>query len=352
VAALFEITQTFILSNNNQTVSVEYAIENVSGGPLRMRPYLLGTPYLLDRSQFELEENTIKSTFSKAPSPALVMASTKASRSLAVISTGASRPNSAQVLGYDFDGNNAGLERIYTSALTPGIGFTGVFDTAPLANPAFGLAWSDSMKPSGLAAGQTARISATFSFTRSSQSGGGSSFGGVPISGTVLIKLPKGTFTELRPGDEIPNGSTIDTTNGTVQLSTQGPGGAPQTAALKGGVFKVVRSPSSPFTTLKLTGGLSCGRSAAGGPPRTSSRRGGGRSLWGSGKGTFRTQGKRGSGSVRGTTWRVTDRCDGSTRIESVRGASQGIVDAKDFGKPGKKITLKPGQSYVAKPRK
>ena len=161
VAALFEITQTFILSNTNQTVSVEYAIENVSGGPLRMRPYLLGTPYLLDRSQFELEENTIKSTFSKAPSPALVMASTKASRSLAVISTGASRPNSAQVFGYDFDGNNAGLERIYTSALTPGIGFTGVFDTAPLADPAFGLAWSDWMKPTGLGAGQTARIAAS-----------------------------------------------------------------------------------------------------------------------------------------------------------------------------------------------
>lgn len=351
-AALLEITQTFVLSNTNQTLSVEYAIRNVSGAPLRMRPYLLGTPYLLNRSQFEVEENTIRSTFSKAPSPALSMSSTKANRELTVISTGSAKPDSAQVFGYDLDGNNAGLERIFTTALTPGTAFTGAFDTSQQTDPAFGMTWNDWMTSAGLAAGQTARIAATFSFNRSSQSGSGSSVGGVPIGGTVLIKLPNGTFSELKPGDEIPSGSTVDTTNGTVQLSTQGPGGSAQTAAFRGGVFRLLRTSSSAFTTLKLEGRLSCGRISQRSSRGISRRRGGGRSLWGSGKGKFRTQGKRGSGSVRGTTWQVTDQCDGSTTIQSLRGASQGIVDAKDFGKPGKRIALKPGQSYTAKPGK
>lgn len=352
--ALLEITQTFVLSNTNQTLSVNYEIKNVSGGPLRFRPYLLGSPYLLDRSQFDIQPNTIRSAFSSAPAPTLSMSSTQARRTLSVISTGGADANSAQVFGFDSESNTLGLDQIYTDVFTPGSSFHGPFDGSELTDPAFGMEWNGWMTASGLGNGQTAEIGATLSFAKPTQGGSGTGAGGVPLSGTVLIKIPGGGFTELQPGDQIPAGSVIDTTEGTVQISTQGNDGSPQTAAFKGGVFRLLRSPSSPVTTLKLEGTLRCSRSAIRASSVDSTQRGGrkGRSLWGSGKGKFRTQGKRGSGSVRGTTWQVTDRCDGSTKIESLRGASQGIVDAKDFGRPRKRIVLKPGQSYVAKPGK
>lgn len=353
-AALLEIAQTFVLSNTNQTLSVRYEIRNVSGGPLRFRPYLVGSPYLLDRSQFDLQPNTIRSAFSSAPAPTLSMSSTQANRTLSVIATDAAKADSAQVFGFDSESNTIGLDQMYFDVFTLGTGFDGPFDTSELTDPAFGMEWNDWMTASGLGNDQTAEIETTFSFAKPTQGGSGTGAGGVPLSGTVLIKTPGGGFTELQPGDQIPAGSVIDTTDGTVQISTQGSDGSPQTAAFKGGVFRLLRSPSSPVTTLKLEGNLACGRNATRASSAGSTQRGGGkgRSLWGSGKGKFRTQGKRGSGSVRGTTWQVTDRCDGSTKIESLKGASQGIVDAKDFGKPRKKIMLKPGQSYIAKPGK
>jgi len=353
--ALLEITQTFLLSNDNQTLSVSYSIKNVSGGQLRFRPYLLGSPYLLNLSQFGLETNSIKSVFSIAPAPTLSMSSTNANRTLSVVSTGTAQADSAQVFGFDSATSNPGLERIYTGVLSGGSRFATTFDRSELTDPAFGMEWKDWMTPTGLANDQTARVGATFAFANPGQAGNGTGASGIPLSGRVLIKVPGGGFTELHPGDRIPNRSLIDTTRGTLQISVRGSNGSPQTAAFKDGVFRLLRTSSSPVTTLKLEGPLACGaRSASSSATgtRTSTRGGKGRSLWGSGKGKFRTSGKRGSGSVRGTTWQVTDRCDGSTKIESLKGASQGIVDAKDFGKPGKKIMLKPGQSYIAKPGK
>lgn len=348
---LLDITQTIFLSNSNQTISVDYAIENVSGGPLRFRPYLLGAPYLLDRSQFESEANSIRSTFSSAPAPTLSMSSTKASRALSVISTGANKADSAQVIGTDQEFDDLSLDLLYDQFLAVGAGFSGPFDTSDLTDPSFGLEWNDWMAGSGLASGQVAEFEATLSFAKPTQGGDGPAAGGVPVSGTVLIKLPNGNFVELQPGDAIPNQSVIDTTKGTIQISTQGGDGSAQTAAFRGGVFTLLRNGSSPLTTLKLTGPLAgCGRRSLSSQAVASGGRG--RSLWGSGKGKFRTQGKRGSGSVRGTTWQVTDRCDGSTSIQSLKGKSQGIVDARDFGKPRKRIVLKPGQSYIARPGK
>lgn len=353
-----DITETVLLSYTNQTVSIKYVIENVSGAPLRFRPYLLGAPYLLNQSQAESNDNTIRSTYSTAPLPTLGMSSTKANRTLSVISTGANKADSAQVYGYDPASGELALDLLYLDVLEPpdkGDAFSGPFRTSELTDPGFGMEWSDWMSASGLANGQTAQIEATLSFAKPTPGGGGGpAAGGVPISGTVLIKQPDGTFAELQPGEEIPNRSVIDTTNGTVQLSTQDGSGTPQTAAFRGGLFRLLRTAGSPITTLKLEGQLACrGRSSSSATRSLSTRaRGKGRKLWGSGKGKFRTQGKRGSGSVRGTIWEVTDRCDGSTQIRSLRGQGQGIVDAVDIKRPKKKIPLRPGRSYVAKPRR
>lgn len=350
-----DITERILLSYDNQTVSVRYSITNSTGAPLRFRPYLLGAPYLLDLSQFETEDNTVKSAYSNAPAPTLSMSSTKTNRTLTVASTGDTKADSAQVYGYDADTGELSLDLLYYDVMEPGEGtsFGGPFDTSALTDPGFGMEWSDWMSNSGLGAGQTAELRATFSITKSTQGG---QVGGIPVSGTIQFKPPGGApFQELKPGDEIPSGSIIDASDGTIQISARGTGGAPQTAAFTGGQFKLIRSAKSPFTNMQLTGPLDCGAasSLSSTASGTRTRRGkGGRSLWGSGKGKFRTSGKRGSGSVRGTTWQVTDNCDGSTKVQSLRGASQGKVDVKDFGKPRKKIVLNPGQSYLAKPGK
>jgi hypothetical protein len=67
------------------------------------------------------------------------------------------------------------------------------------------------------------------------------------------------------------------------------------------------------------------------------------RNLWGAGSGKFRTKGRYASAAIRGTTWDTIDRCDG-TLIK----VTKGKVVVTDF-KKHKTITLKAGQSYLAK---
>ena len=69
------------------------------------------------------------------------------------------------------------------------------------------------------------------------------------------------------------------------------------------------------------------------------------RRLWSKGKGVFRTQARFSSASVQGTFWLTDDRCDGTWT--SVK---QGVVAVRDFAKK-KTVTLRAGQSYLAKPK-
>jgi ferric-dicitrate binding protein FerR (iron transport regulator) len=68
--------------------------------------------------------------------------------------------------------------------------------------------------------------------------------------------------------------------------------------------------------------------------------------LWGNGKGKFRTKGRFASAAVRGTVWLTEDRCDGT--LISVR---QGRVQVTDFVR-NRRITLRAGQSYLARARR
>ena len=68
------------------------------------------------------------------------------------------------------------------------------------------------------------------------------------VSGTVKVKLKgKKGFKTLKAGEQIPVGTTVDTTHGRVTLVTEGKGGANDQADFYAGIFKVgqSRSPSS-----------------------------------------------------------------------------------------------------------
>jgi hypothetical protein len=161
-------------------------------------------------------------------------------------------------------------------------------------------------------------------------------------AGKVLVKV-KGSnkFVALNADEGIPLGSTVDTTHGTVELtSQQKKGGAEQTAKFYDGIFLVTQTGST--INLKLTQTLakcSSGKASSAKKKRPKKRR-----LWGDGKGHFRTQGKHSAATVVGTKWMVQDSCAGTlTKV------ARGIVSVRDFKKK-KTIKVKAGKQYLAKP--
>ncbi len=181
-----------------------------------------------------------------------------------------------------------------------------------------------------------------------------------PVLGeSVDVKVVKGVvktkckgqkrFTRLTGALAIPVGCTVDTTRGTIELTSAKNKAETQTARFYGGIFVIRQKKSkSPDTVLDLTPPR-CGKQGKGSPPgiagpvfATRGRRGG-NGLWGSGKGNYTTTGKSGSGSVRGTIWFVQDRCDGSTFFRVKRG----VVAVRDFVET-RSLTLRAGQTYLA----
>jgi len=159
-------------------------------------------------------------------------------------------------------------------------------------------------------------------------------------AGTVLVKA-KGSnkFVALNADEGIPLGSTVDTTHGTVELTSQQKGGAAQTAKFFDGIFLVTQTGST--INLKLTQKLAkcaSGKAASAAKKRPKRRR-----LWGDGKGHFRTQGKHSAATVVGTKWMVQDSCAGTlTKV------ARGIVSVRDFTRK-KTVKVKAGKKYLAK---
>jgi hypothetical protein len=162
-------------------------------------------------------------------------------------------------------------------------------------------------------------------------------------TGTVLVKLPgQSSFATLQGNAQIPVGAQVDTTQGSVALTS-----AEGTATFKDGAF-VVREPAAPAATrvteLVLTGGdfgkcpkTSRHVTAAAASPKVV------RHLWGTGKGHFRTRGRYAAATVRGTNWHIQDRCDG-TQVN----VTTGTVTVRDF-KRKRDVTVSAGHSYLAK---
>jgi Ca2+-binding RTX toxin-like protein len=168
-----------------------------------------------------------------------------------------------------------------------------------------------------------------------------------PTRGTVTVRTPGGNEVKLGAGDDIPVGSTIDTTRGTVTLtSAADANGKTQTAEFSEGVFKVRQTGGSkPVTELVLAGELNCPAAKRRGKLVAAKGPHGRRHLWGSGHGRFRTRGRNSSATVRGTVWLTEDRCDGTyTRVK------RGVVAVDDFVKH-RSVVLRAGKSYFAAAR-
>ena len=166
----------------------------------------------------------------------------------------------------------------------------------------------------------------------------------VPAGGIVRTKCAAEGFTPLVSAEQIPITCLIDTRRGTVDLTTATAEPETQSGMFWGGVFRVSQVAVRKWATdLKLSGPRRCEQRKPGAAV-TSRRRGGGRGLWGSGKGDFKTSGRYGSASVRGTTWFVKDRCDNSTLFA----VAEGTVRVRDFVEK-KSLLLAAGERYVAR---
>jgi hypothetical protein len=191
-----------------------------------------------------------------------------------------------------------------------------------------------------------------------------------PVRGTVLVAVPAGaaaagvnaagggargtSFVPLSEARQIPVGSLLDTSRGTVRLATASTSRRANRGDFTGGTFRVVQSRSRRargLTELRLSRGSfrNCvvrGSAASVLDPvaqvaRRTRRRV--RRLRGNARGRFRTRGRYSAATVRGTIWTVTDRCDGT--LTSVR---RGRVDVRDF-RGRRTIRLRAGRSYLAR---
>ena len=166
------------------------------------------------------------------------------------------------------------------------------------------------------------------------------------IAGKVRFKAPgTSTFVALTDPQQLPIGTTFDTTAGRVNLtSASDTKGATQHAWFYEGTFTLGQTTGSqPITTLALAGALPTCPKASGGRAAATTRKRKSRHLWGDGKGRFRTSGRFSSATVRGTRWVVSDRCDGTlTRV--VRGS----VTVRDRVR-NKTVIVRAGEQYLAR---
>jgi len=153
------------------------------------------------------------------------------------------------------------------------------------------------------------------------------------------------TFVRLAADAPLPVGSTVDATDGLVEISSEaGPDGAEQNAVVTGGIFKIAQDAGKAgLTDLVLKGGdfTDCRQvtARAAGKGKGDVARG----IWAAGKGRFRTKGRHSAATVRGTRWSVVDRCH-STTVK----VFEGIVDVNDFGL-GRTVQVRGGERHVAR---
>jgi hypothetical protein len=170
-----------------------------------------------------------------------------------------------------------------------------------------------------------------------------------PVAGRVLVRVPgSDRFVPLQHLTEIPIGTQIDATRGTLRLISAVTATQTNSALFFDGLFTIrQRRANRAVMELVLGGGnfrVCRGRSSsAASLEAPAAKRRPIRRLWGSGKGRFQTRGRYSSATVRGTRWLVVDRCDGTlTRVR------QGVVLVRDF-KRRRSILVRAGRSYLAR---
>ena len=170
------------------------------------------------------------------------------------------------------------------------------------------------------------------------------------VSGEVLVQLQKGgPFVALTEAREIPIGAVVDTTEGTVELTTaRNAAGELQSGKFGAGVFQVLQSRkrrAQGLTELRMKGsaaGFRNCRARGGSASASALSRRTVRRLRANARGRYRTRGRHSAATVRGTKWVMEDRCDGTlTRVK------RGKVVVRDF-RLGKTVIVSAGKSYLA----
>jgi hypothetical protein len=187
-----------------------------------------------------------------------------------------------------------------------------------------------------------------------------------PVSGSVLVALPRGsstssrvrtaqkglTFVPLTEARQIPIGSFLNTRRGRVRLQTAARArGRPKTGVFFGGLFQVLQSrkrSAKGLTELRLKGSSfrGCAPRQRGSRALSSRRRLSRRTkrrLRGDAKGRFRTRGRYSAATVRGTDWTVADRCDGTFTT-----VKRGTVVVRDFRRR-RNVAVRRGKRYLAR---
>jgi hypothetical protein len=159
-----------------------------------------------------------------------------------------------------------------------------------------------------------------------------------PVSGQVRVAVQSSAFVDLTDRRVVPVGTLVDTTAGSVELTSATDAPARfQTGRFHGGVFEIRQSPAeSGLTNLVIRDRLPRARAC----PVPSARILG--LLRGTATGRFRTTGRFAAGTVRGTEWGVRDRCDGTLVV-----VTRGAVTVRDFHL-GRNVVVSGGHTYLA----
>lgn len=185
----------------------------------------------------------------------------------------------------------------------------------------------------------------------------GKTFTSGVVSGRVFVKLPPGApralvkgggFVPLTEPRSLPVGTVLDTTSGTVRVTTALSSGLTQSGDFGAGVFAVLQNRSQRgLTQVKLMLTRSARACPRIGKARTAARRLLPKSvlalLRANVKGSFQTRGRFSSGTVRGTSWDTVERCDGT--LTTVQRGSVAVLDVRRR----RTILVGAGQSYLAR---
>ncbi len=181
--------------------------------------------------------------------------------------------------------------------------------------------------------------------------GGGSN--AIPANGSNEYELP-GThkWVRLRSSARLPNGTVIDASSGTVQLTSSEPGGQTQSVAAWGGQFKVTNTHNG-GTVLTVKGTWD-----GSGTATTASVRSHGSkkkkpvvtgNLWSKGHGNMTTKGSYGSAAVLGTRWLTRNTKSGTLfRVAKNRLDTNDSIKVTVDYPERHTVTLRQGESLLA----
>ena len=177
-----------------------------------------------------------------------------------------------------------------------------------------------------------------------------------PVKGVVLVELPGAKkFVALSSLKQIPFGTVIEATNGTVSVTTANPDGTTQTGLFFGGQFILTQGKNGQVLA-KLSGGnfsvcptaherAHRARVSLRAPDAQAAASGKHvvRKLWANAHGKFSTEGNYAAGAVQGTEWLTEDLCEGTLiRVTRDKVAVTNLVNHK-------RVEVKTGHKYLSK---